>query len=157
VTPTLVAFLICIAAAALEGVLAGSGARQRLAQLIMPPYSPPFVIWLVIGLLFYAMCFIVLRHLLGSAPSSGPRLFALMLLILVLLANAFWSVLFFRWRDLRASFIAFIPYAALVAVLVALLVQVYPLGAVLLSCYCIYLIYATRWGYHLWRLNIPKA
>jgi tryptophan-rich sensory protein len=66
-------------------------------------------------------------------------------------------VLFFRWRDLRASFIAFVPYAVLVAALVILLARTYPLGAILLSCYCIYLIYAARWGYHLWRLNTPSA
>jgi tryptophan-rich sensory protein len=157
VTPTLLALIICIAAAALEGALVGGDARQRLTQLRMPAYSPPFALWLMIGLLFYVMCFIVLRHLLGSATFSGFELFALVLLILVLLANAFWNVLFFRWRDLRASFIAFIPYVGLVAVLVTLLVQVYPFGAILLSCYCIYLIYATRWGYRLWRLNTPKA
>ena len=76
---------------------------------------------------------------------------------MLLLANAFWSVLFFRWCDLRASFIAFVPYAVLVAALVILLARIYPLGASLLSIYCIYLIYATRWGYHLWRLNPPNA
>jgi tryptophan-rich sensory protein len=157
VTPTFLALFICLAAAALEGALAGGGARQRLAQLRMPAYSPPFGLWLLIGLLFYAMCFIVLRHLLANTSFSGPQRLALMLLILVLLANALWNVLFFRWRDLRASFIAFIPYLAIVAFLVALLVEVYLFGAILLSCYCIYLIYATRWGYHLWRLNTPEA
>src|SRR5919106_2243090 len=100
----------------------------------MPAYSPPFGLWLVIGLLFYAMCFAILRHLLSSTAATPSRHFALLLLILVLLANAFWSVLFFRWRDLRASFLAFIPYAVLVAALVAFVAPVYPLGAIFLSC-----------------------
>ena len=80
-----------------------------------------------------------------------------MLTLVLLLANALWSVLFFRWRDLRASFIAFVPYAVLVAALIILLARTYPLGAILLSCYCIYLIYATGWSYHLCRLNTPNA
>ena len=49
--------------------------------------------------------------------------------------------------------IAFVPYAILVGALVILLGRTYPLGATLLSFYGIYLIYATRWGFHLWRLN----
>jgi tryptophan-rich sensory protein len=149
--------MICVAAAALEGALAGGGARQRLTQLRMPPYCPPFALWLVIGFLFYAMCFVILRRLLGGSGASASHRIALLFLILVLLANALWSVLFFRWRDLRASFLAFIPYAALVAGSVALVARAYPLGAIFLSCYCIYLIYAMNWGYHLWRLNTPNA
>lgn len=152
-SPTVLGMIICAAAVVLEAVLAGKGARRRLAQLRMPPYSPPFALWLVIGFLFYAMCFVILRHVLSIGLVSPSQVFALVLTIVLLLANALWSVLFFRWRDLRASFIAFVPYAVLVAVLVILLTRTYPLGAILLSVYCMYLIYATRWGYHLWRLN----
>ena len=154
---TLLGVIICAAAAVLEAALAGEGARQRLSQLRMPSYSPPFALWLVIGFLFYAMCFVILRHVLSTALVSPSEIFALVLTVVLLLANAFWSVLFFRWRDLRASFIAFVPYAVLVAALVILLAGSYPLGAILLSFYCIYLIYALRWGYLLWRLNAPNA
>jgi translocator protein len=156
-SPTVLGVIICVAAAILEGALAGTGARQRLAQLRMPPYSPPFALWLVIGFLFYAMCFVILRHVLSTGLVSSSQVFALVLTVVLLLANAFWTVLFFRWRDLRASFIAFVPYALLVAALLILLARTDPLGAILLSFYCIYLIYATRWGYHLWRLNTPNA
>ena len=102
-SPTLLGVIICAAAAVLEGVLAGEGARQRLAQLRMPPYSPPFALWLVIGFLFYAMCFVILRHVLSTGLVSPSEVFALVLTVVLLLANAFWSVLFFRWRDLRAQ------------------------------------------------------
>ena len=57
----------------------------------------------------------------------------------------------------RASFIAFVPYTILVAALIILLVRTYPLGAILFSFYCIYLIYAINRAYHLWRLNTPNA
>ena len=155
-SPTVLGVIICVTVAILEGALAGTGARQRLAQLRMPPYSPPFALWLVIGFLFYAMCFVILRHVLSTGLVSSSQVFALVLTVVLLLANAFWSVLFFRWRDLRASFIAFVPYALLVAALVILLARTDPLGAILLSFYCIYLIYATRQaGYHAPRLRQP--
>ena len=151
------ALLVCIAAAALEGALAGGGVRRRLAQLRMPPYSPPFALWLTIGAAYYAICLIVLRHLLASGSFNPSVVATLILLILVLLANALWSVLFFRRRDLRASFIAFIPYAIVIAALVALLVRTYPFGAALFLCYGVYLVYATWWGYQLWLLNPKKT
>jgi tryptophan-rich sensory protein len=93
VNPTLLAVIICVAAAALEGALAGGGVRQRFAQLRMPPYSPPFTVWLVIGGAYYAICLVVLRHLLASAFTPSV-VGALALLTLVLLGNALWSVLF---------------------------------------------------------------
>jgi len=101
-------------AAALEGALAGSGVRQRLTALRMPRYSPPFTVWLLIGLVYYALCFIVLRQLLAAHSVTLASRVALALLLIVLLGNALWSVLFFRRRDLRASFIAFIPYSVVV-------------------------------------------
>ena len=105
-SPTLLGVIICAAAAVLVGALAGEGARQRLAQLRMPPYSPPFALWLVIGFLFYAMCLVILRHVPSTGLVSPSQLLALVLTVAVLLANAFCSLLFFRWRNLRASFIA---------------------------------------------------
>ncbi len=118
----------------------------------MSPYSPPFPLWLVIGLVYYAICFIVLRRLLVSGFTVS-----LPLLVVVLLMNASWSILFFRWRDLRASFLAFIPYAILVAALVVSLARSYPFGAALFMFYCGYLVYATWWGYRLWLLNTQKT
>lgn len=146
--PTLLALIICLAAAALEGIMAGHGVRERLASLRMPSYSPSFPLWIVIGVAYYAICFFVLRQLLTRNFTVS-----LLLLLLILLANAFWNYLFFRKGDLRASFIAFIPYAILVAILVASLINSYPLGAILLLCYCTYLIYAASWGHRLWSLN----
>lgn len=104
--------------------------------------------WVVIGIAYYVICFIVLKQLL-TAGSKVP----LVLLVLVLLANAFWSVIFFRWRNLRASFGAFIPYAALVAALIVSLLRSYPFGAVLFMGYSAYLLYAMWWSYRLWQLN----
>ncbi|MGI8431420.1 MAG: hypothetical protein ACR2MW_03905 [Chthoniobacterales bacterium] len=52
----LLALIIRLAAAALEGVLAGRGVRERLAELWMPAYSPPFCLWLVIGAFYYTIC-----------------------------------------------------------------------------------------------------
>ncbi|MGI8431419.1 MAG: hypothetical protein ACR2MW_03900 [Chthoniobacterales bacterium] len=41
---------------------------------------------------------------------------------------------------------SFIPYALVVAVLVGLLLRLYPFGAALFGCYSLYLLYAAWWG-----------
>jgi translocator protein len=157
VKATFLPLLICLAAAGLEGAVSGSGVRQRLASMRMPPYSPPFALWLLIGLAYYAICFVVLRHLLASGPLTFQRGLALGLLIVVLLANALWSLLFFRRRDLRGSFILMMPYAIVVAALLFSLARIYPFGAALFLCYCVYLLYATWWTYRVWLLNAQRT
>ena len=154
--PALPALLICVAAAGLEGALAGSGVRQRLAQLRMPPYSPPFPLWLVIGFLYYAICFVVLRHLL-ALPSSTLRWCALSSGFHHPAGERILERPLFRWKDLRASFVMFVPYALVVAALIAMLLTLYPFGAALFLCYGLYLLYATWWAYQLCRLNSSKG
>jgi hypothetical protein len=111
-------------------------------SFVCRPDSPPLALWLVIDFLFYAMCFVILRHILTTGLVSHSQVFALVLTIVLLLANALCSVLFFRWRDLRANFIAFVPYAVLVAAPVILLARTYPLGAIFVLLYLSYLCYS---------------
>ena len=54
---------ICALGAALEGLFAGSGIRQRLATVRSPSYAVPFWGWMVIGALYYVICFAVLYRL----------------------------------------------------------------------------------------------
>ena len=156
-SPVALSLLVCLGAAVLEGALAGAGVRHRFAELQLPTYSPPFALWIVIGVLYYALCFLLLWRLLSSAQFTVPYIGAFALLGLIMLFNTGWSILFFRLRALRGSFLAFLPYAVLVISLAAVLANIYPLGAWLLVLYCAYLCYATWWGYRLWRLNAPTA
>jgi hypothetical protein len=102
VTSALVgALTICLIGALLEGLAAGRGVKQRLAELRRPPYSPSLGVWVGIGVLYYGMCCVIGYRLLsagiGRALHGGA--FALPLVLMVI--NIFWNVLFFRRRDLR--------------------------------------------------------
>jgi len=156
VKATAIATVSCLIAATLEALLAGGSVRVRLSELRMPAYSPGFRLWMLIGVLYYVMCFLVLRRLLSAGTFSNSHPWALMLVIAVLAANASWNALFFRLRALWASFLAFIPYGMLVLALAAMMVPIYAFGAMLLIAYCGYLIYAAWWSYRLWQLNDPK-
>lgn len=154
--PTLLAVLMCVVAAVLEGWAAGGGVRARFAELRLPRFSPPLAVWVGIGLGYYVICFLILRRLFSMPlPDRGVQL-ALALLGALMLVNAGWGLLFFRLRDLRLSFLAFPPYGLLALALAAALARVDPPAAWILLPYLLYLVYATWWGYRLWRLNAPK-
>lgn len=155
--PTLLAVLVCAVAAALEGWAAGGGIRARFAELRLPRFSPPLAVWAGIGLGYYVICFLILRRLFSTPLANRSVQLALALLGAMMLVNAGWGFLFFRLRDLRLSFLAFTPYGILVLALAAALLCVDPPAAWILLPYLLYLMYATWWGYRLWRLNMPNS
>ena len=152
----LLSLAICAVAAGLEGVLAGRGVKERFAELRLPAISPPLSVWVVVGALYYLICFILLYRLLASDPLRPLASMTFALLLVVMLVNAGWNYLFFRRKDLRASLLSQLPYGALLLGLVGLLWQLDRRAAVVLVPYILYLGYAAWWGYRLWRLNPPN-
>jgi translocator protein len=150
--PALIALLICAAGAALEGVLAGGGVRARFAELRQPPFSPPLTVWFVIGGAYYIICFVILYRLLVSELSTTHRV-ALLLLLALMIANAAWGLLFFRRKNLRASFLAFLPYTLVAMVLMLVLARIDRTSALVLTPYLLYMGYSVWWSYRLWALN----
>lgn len=153
VHPALLALILCGAAAAAEGALAGRGVRARFAELRQPPYSPSLTVWFAIGMAYYVICFVLLLRLLASRLPSTAHRAAFGLLIALMVANAAWGWLFFRRKDLRASFLAFIPYGLGAAALAILLLSIDRTSAAVLAPYLFYLGYALWWSQRLWVLN----
>src|SRR5262245_31317765 len=125
------ALLVCAVAAILEGIAAGRGVRQRFGELSMPQFSPPLRAWVVIGVAYYVVCFTVLYRLL-LLSGAGLRTVGLILILLILLANAVWNYLFFRRRSLRLSFGVSVPYSAVAVVLLAILFKLDRIAALAL-------------------------
>lgn len=150
--PLLQSLGICAISAALEGILAGRGVRERFGELRLPRFSPPLPVWFAIGGLFYVVCFTVLYRLL-RLPASGLRNAALGLLVGMMLVNALWNYTFFRARNLLLSFVAFLPYGLMAITLFALSLKIDRGAALWLAPYLVYLVYATAWGYALWKGN----
>jgi hypothetical protein len=66
----------------------------------------------VIGFVYYVICFMLLFRLLASRLPTGSHVIALALLLAFMLVNAAWGWVFFRRKDLRVSFLAFVPGVA---------------------------------------------
>lgn len=155
--PALSALLICLGAAALEGLCAGPGVMDRLRSLRQPAWAPPFRLWLAIGGLYYLACGMIAFRLLRLGPAHPGVAPALGLLALVLLTNAGWNLAFFRLRDLRMSVQISAGYALLAVVLGVLLWRVDRVSGWVWVPYLGYLLYGTWWVVAVRRLNADAA
>lgn len=149
---TMWAFAICLGASALEALFAGGGVRRRLEQLRQPRHSPPFGVWIGIGICYYLICFVVLSRLINS-PRSPLWWGAFSMIIGLMVGNALWSLLFFRLRSLGASAIILVAYVPIALALTVLLSRLDPVSVWVFFPYLLYLPYATWWMRSLRRLN----
>lgn len=143
---------MCLVAAALEGLLSGRGVQGRFAELRQPRYSPPFALWVAIGVGYYVIAASVLTRLL-DAPPSRLRAIALSLVVALLLMNAVWNLAFFRLRHLTAAAIITVLYVPVALALILLLAQIDTVSAWIFLVYVVYLGYAVWWTLTLRRLN----
>jgi tryptophan-rich sensory protein len=154
VNPVVIALAICTAGAVAEGLAVGTGVRERFAELCLPRHSPPLEVWIAVGILYYAVCFIVAYRLLrGWDPA---RSLPLALLLALMTANALWNYLFFRRKALGASAAAFVPYTILALVLFVSLLGVDRVASWVFFLYVAYLSYAAWWLFALRRANTPS-
>ena len=146
---------VCTIAALLEGLFAGAKIRQRLADLRAPPYTVPFWGWIVIGGLYYVMCFAVLFRLL-RLPASAARTVAFVLIGAFMFTNALWNYFFFRTGNLFHAYLLGLVYSALALALFLLLFLGFERDAAAwyFMPYVIYLCYANIWSYRVWQLNL---
>lgn len=143
----------CAVSIALEGVFAGRGIKQRLAEIRVPRYAPPLWGWIVIGAFYYVICFVVLYRLLSMAQSSPLRAWALALLGGMMFINALWNYFFFRTRNLFHAYVIALPYSLIALALFGVLLQVDRPAALCLFPYLLYLFYTSLFAYRVWRLN----
>jgi translocator protein len=148
---------VCALSVALEGIFAGGGIKQRLAELRVPRYVPPLWGWIVIGAFYYVICFVVLYRLLSMPATVALRQWALAMLGGIMLINALWNYFFFRTRNLFHAFVIGLPYSGLAVVLFGVLLHLDRPAAWCFLPYILYLFYASRFGYLIWKLNQPPA
>lgn len=150
----LLAFAICAAMALVEGLCAGPDPMAQLRATRQPRWSPSPSLWVLIGILWYAICFTGLARL---APFWPAREMPVLLLCALMLTNAGANVLQFRMKRLDLAVLFLFPYWLLLA---GFMLATRPLdGATfaLFGCYCLYQLYAAAWAYQLWRMNTSPA
>ncbi len=149
----LISLGICVISAVLEGLFAGKNVKSFFAKLRFPSYSPPLWVWYIIGVVYYVVCFFILYRIFRHDSDASIKYAALTLLLVMMSVNAFWNYVFFRTQNLLLSFFAFAFYPFIAIALFICLLQFDKIAAWSLVPYFVYLLYAVRWGYGLWKLN----
>ena len=145
-----IALMICLVAAAFEGLCAGRDPMAQLRNIRQPSWSPPNWLWVLIGIAWYLICFVTLVRLLPSwSEYPGPTI----LLCALMLANGGANLLQIRFKrfDLALFFLG--PYWLLLAAFLWTACPLDELVCVLFAAYAVYQLYAAAWGYELWSLN----
>ena len=153
ISAILISLGICAISAMLEGLCAGEGVKAFIANLRIPSYAPPFWVWVIIGVLYYVICFFIIYRVLRHDGDSVMKAVSLTLLLAMMSVNAIWNYVFFRAQNLFLNFFAFIPYPLLAIALFVCLLQFEPLAAWILLPYLAYLNYAAFICYKYWKLN----
>jgi tryptophan-rich sensory protein len=147
-----VAWLVTVALAAGLATLASIDAAEFYGQLAKPQWAPPASIfgpvWTVLYLLMAVAAWLVWR----SRGFEGAPI-ALALFLVQLVVNAFWSWLFFAWRQ---GLLALADIGVLLVLIVATIAafwRIRPLAGALLLPYLAWVVYAAVLNYRVWQLN----
>lgn len=152
-TPILTAVLICLAAAALEGICAGSNFKSFFASLRLPRFSAPLWVWSIIGAVYYLTFGYVLYSVLRLDQVSSLKSATIALVVGMMIINALSNYVIFRLRDLRRAFFIGALFPILDVALLAAVWQLDSTTAIFLIPYLVYRIYAVYWGYAIWKAN----
>ncbi len=101
---------ICVISAMLEGVAAGNNIKPFFEKLKAPSYAPPLWVWIIIGVLYYAMCFFVVFRILRHTGDDTWRYAALSLILFAMAVNALYNYTFFRMQNLFYTNLTIVPY-----------------------------------------------
>lgn len=153
--PLLVACAICFVSVAAEAAAAGKNPRSYLKSIRQPHWALPFWSWYIVGLFFYGACLVSMYMMLANDPSLPLRWRAIKFLVLIMVLNPVWNVIFFRLHSPAVSFWFFPPFAILVLLTVYTLYLVNAHAAFPFLPYLCYLPYGFAWSYSVWRLNSP--
>ncbi|MBC8108644.1 MAG: tryptophan-rich sensory protein [Anaerolineae bacterium] len=148
-----ISLTVCLCAAVLEGLFAGRNVKATFASLRFPRYSPPLWAWILVGVVYYVLFFVIVFRILRTDQHELLAALCLVTATKMMFINAFWNLLFFRLRSVSLGLILGVPYAVMAIVLFVCLLQLDRVAAWTLSPYLVYLCYANYWGYGLWKLN----
>lgn len=144
---------ICVSSAMLEGVAAGKNVKPFFAKLRAPDYAPPLWLWIIIGVVYYVICFFILFRIFRADGNDTLRYVSLSLLLVAMAINALFNYTFFRLENLFYGLLTFVPYLPAVIGLFICLLQFDQAAAYVLLPYFVYLVYVTFLTHRFWKLN----
>jgi len=144
--------LFAEAVGALSGWLTREGTKLYNATVVQPPLSPPSAVFPIVwGILFALMGIGAARVYL--APASGARSLSLLLFLIQLAFNFFWSIIFFNFQAFGFAFIWLVLLWLLILWMTLSFRKVDKLAAWLQIPYLLWVAFAAYLNFGVWLLN----
>jgi len=136
----------------LSGWLTRESTKIYQETITQPPLSPPSIVFPIVwGILFALMGIGAARIYLSSA--SGARSRSLLLFLIQLAFNFFWSIIFFNFQAFGFALIWLILLWLLILLMIRSFYQVDKLAAWLQIPYLIWVTFAVYLNFGIWTLN----
>ena len=144
--------LFAEAVGALSGWLTREGTKIYNAVIVQPPLSPPSIVFPIVwGILFALMGIGTAR--VALAPASGARSRNLLIFLVQLAFNFFWSIIFFNFQAFGFAFIWLMLLWLLILWMILSFRKVDPLAAWLQLPYLFWVTFAAYLNFGVWLLN----
>lgn len=136
----------------LSGWLTRNGIEVYKAEIEKPPLSPPGFVFPIIWALLFALMGIGAARI-DMAPASAARSRSLLLFLIQLLFNFFWSILFFNLQSFGFALIWLIVLWALILWMILSFRKIDTLAAWLQVPYLLWVTFAAYLNLGVWVLN----
>lgn len=144
--------LLAEAVGALSGWLSREGSEVFSQTVIQPPLSPPAILFPIVWTILYALMGIGAAQV-SLTPSSPERSRSLNLVVIQLVVNFFWSLIFFNAQAYGFAFLWLLLLWVLVLLMILAFRKVDPLAAWLQIPYLLWLTFAAYLSFGVWYLN----
>ena len=136
----------------LSGWLTREGTKLYNATIEQPPLSPPSIVFPIVWSILFALMGISAARIY-LAPASNARSRSLMLFLIQLAFNFFWSIIFFNFQNFGLAFIWLIALWVLILLMILSFRKVDKLAAWLQIPYLLWVTFAAYLNLGVWLLN----
>ena len=140
------------AVGALSGWLTRDGTKIYNETIAQPPLSPPSIVFPIVWGIMFALMGIGSARIYLS-PASGARSRSILLFLIQLVFNFFWSIIFFNFQAFGFAFIWLVLLWVLILLMILSFRKVDKLAAWLQIPYLIWVTFAAYLNFGVWLLN----
>ena len=150
--PYLFWILLAEGVGALSGWLTREGTQLYNETIIQPPLSPPSIVFPIVWAILFALMGIGAARVY-LAPASNNRSRALLVFLVQLAVNFFWSIIFFNLQAFGFAFLWLLLLWVLILWMIVRFWRVEPLAAWLQIPYLLWVTFAADLNFGVWLLN----
>ena len=149
----LIAISLPLAVGAVSGAFTVSAINGWYATLQKPWFNPPNWIFGPVWTLLYAMMGIAFFLVWKSTANESVRNQAMVLFLIQLTFNFFWSLIFFHWQQPGWAFLEIVLLWVLILITILQFGKISSTAAWLMVPYICWVSFASVLNFALWRLN----